>query len=67
MSKPQIAVMACSMMNSRPIVIMITAKTGSPTILRSTVRSSPAPNAAEHSTASTTAITNGNPAVLANA
>ena len=44
LSKPQIAVIACSMMNSRPIVIMITANTGSPTILRSTVRSRPAPN-----------------------
>ena len=67
MSKPQIAVIACSMMNSRPIVIMITANTGSPTILRSTVRSSPAPKAEAHSTASSTASTNGRPAVLANA
>ena len=67
LSKPQIAVIACSMMNSRPIVIMITANTGSPTIWRSTVRSSAAPKAAEHMTASTTASANGSPAVFANA
>jgi hypothetical protein len=67
LSKPQIAVIACSMMNRRPIVIMITANTGSPTIFRSTVRSRPAPKNAEHTTASSTASANGSSAPFANA
>ena len=66
-SKPQIAVTTCSMMNSRPIVTMITANVGSPTMWRRTVRSIAAPISAADATARITASTNGSPAPLENA
>ena len=66
-SKPQIDVMTCSMMNSRPIVIMITAKTGWPTIRRSTMRSVAAPTSALATIAAIAASTNGHDAEFANA
>ncbi len=66
-SKPQIAVMTCSMMNSRPIVIMITANTGWPTIAAQHVRSIAAPSSALNASASTTARKKGSPASLAKA
>ena len=66
-SKPQIVVTTCSMMNSRPIVIMITANTGWPTMRRSTRRSTPAPTSPAHATAAITASANGRSAPLANA